>query len=76
MNPTAVADLRTALAALVRPAPGSNIAAALDAIEKARAALGPGVDPQLSHYLTGHSYLKALNWLEGRQAENAKGGCG
>ena len=32
--------------------------------------------PDLLHYLHKHSYEKARLWLEGRDAENARGVCG
>lgn len=32
-------------------------------------------DPRLLHYLGKKSYEKARLWLEGRDAENAKGSC-
>lgn len=76
MDAAVLADLKRALADVVRPAPGANLSAALDAIERAQAALGRDVDPRLGHYLTGRSYVKALNFLEGREAENLKGACG
>lgn len=76
MNATVLAELKTALAALAKPAPGTNPGATLDAIERAQAALGRDVDPRLAHYLAQRSYVKALNFLEGREADNAKGACG
>ena len=69
-------ELKTALAALVNLTPGAPVGPVLDAIERAQAGLGRDLDPRLSHYLTGHSYVKALQWLEGREADNAKGTCG
>jgi hypothetical protein len=76
MDAERFAALKTALAALVHLKPGEPVGPVLDAIERAQAGLGPGLDPRLSHYLTGHSYVKALAWLEGREADNAKGACG
>jgi hypothetical protein len=37
--------------------------------------LPPNSDPSLIHYLRKKSYEKARLFLEGRNAENARGGC-
>jgi hypothetical protein len=37
--------------------------------------LGSGADPALRHYLHKKSYEKARLYLEGRDAENARGAC-
>lgn len=37
--------------------------------------LGPGADLSLLHYLHKKSYEKARLYLEGRDAENARGAC-
>jgi hypothetical protein len=37
--------------------------------------LPKGTAPDLLHYLNKKSYEKARLWLEGRDAENARGGC-
>ena len=34
-----------------------------------------GTSPDLLHYLSKKSYEKARLWLEGRDEENARGGC-
>ena len=76
MDEAILTRLRMALAGLVRPSPGADLTKTLDDIETAAAALGAAADPRLRHYLDGRSYVKALNWLEGREAENARGRCG
>jgi len=37
--------------------------------------LAPGTDPNLLHYLHKKSYEKARLFLQGRDQENARGGC-
>ena len=44
----------------------------LDSLEQR---LPAETDPGLRHYLQRKSYEKARLWLEGREAENVRGGC-
>ena len=71
-----LAELRTALAALVTPAGGEKppVAESLQRIERLAGQLGD-IDPRLRHYLTQRSYQKALMFLDGRETENDKGNC-
>lgn len=68
MEQRARLELRAALAALTAPGrTGTEVAAALDRVEAARAALGDGVPAQLRHFLDRRSYAKALAWLQGER---------
>jgi len=45
-------------------------------IDELGAALPPGTDPQLRHFLDRKSFAKARLWLENRRAEITRGVCG
>ena len=64
----AVKSLRTA-----NPKP--DLQAIFSRIERLTDQLPPNADPNLLHYLHKKSYEKARLFLEGRDAENARGGC-
>ncbi len=64
----AVKSLRTA-----NPKP--DLQAIFSRIERLTDQLPPSADPSLLHYLHKKSYEKARLFLEGRDAENARGGC-
>lgn len=64
----AVKSLRTA-----HPKP--DLRAIFARLERLTEELPPHSDPSLLHYLHKKSYEKARLALEGRDAENARGGC-
>jgi len=64
----AVKSLRTA-----NPKP--DLQAIFNRLERLTDELPPNADPNLLHYLHKKSYEKARLFLEGRDAENARGGC-
>ena len=64
----AVRELRTA-----NPKP--DLQSIFARIERLTQELPPTADPNLLHYLHKKSYEKARLFLEGRDAENARGGC-
>ncbi|HZR19399.1 MAG TPA: hypothetical protein VFE51_19075 [Verrucomicrobiae bacterium] len=64
----AVQSLRTA-----NPKP--DLQSIFSRLERLTDGLPPGTDPSLLHYLHKKSYEKARLLLEGRDAENARGGC-
>ena len=53
--------------------PKPNLLPVFEKLDGLTARLGPGGDPSLLHYLHKKSYEKALLYLEGRDAENARG---
>jgi hypothetical protein len=55
--------------------PKPNLLPLFDRIDALTSALPRGTDPSLLHYLHKKSYEKARLWLEGRDAENARGQC-
>ena len=76
MEPTRIAELRDALAGLVRRPEGAPpVEACLDRIERLGAEWGAAAPAVLRHYLANRSYQKALLFLEDREAENARGAC-
>jgi hypothetical protein len=64
----AVKNLRTA-------SPKPDLQAIFGRLETLTADLPPNADPNLLHYLRKKSYEKARLLLEGRDAENSRGGC-
>jgi hypothetical protein len=71
----ALDELGAAVAALRGPGPRPDVAACLRRLDELTAALPPGADPDLRHYLLKRSYEKARLHLAGRAAENARGAC-
>lgn len=55
--------------------PKPNLLPVFEKLDGLTAQLGPGGDPSLLHYLHKKSYEKALLYLQGRDAENARGTC-
>jgi hypothetical protein len=64
----AVQQMRTA-----NPKP--NLLPLFDRLDSLTSQLPKGAQPDLLHYLHKKSYEKARLYLEGRDAENARGGC-
>jgi hypothetical protein len=55
--------------------PKPNLLPIFDHLDQLTARLGAGADPSLLHYLHKKSFEKARLYLEGRDAENARGSC-
>ena len=55
--------------------PKPNILPAFEKLDRLTADLGRETDPSLLHYMHKRSYEKARLFLEGRDAENARGAC-
>jgi hypothetical protein len=55
--------------------PKPNLLPVFKKLDALTARLGPGDDPSLLHYLHKKSYEKARLYLQGRDAENARGTC-
>ncbi len=55
--------------------PKPNLLPVFQRLDDLTAGLGRGGDPSLLHYLHKKSYEKARLYLEGRDAENARGEC-
>ena len=55
--------------------PKPDLLPVFERIERLTRALPRGTDPSLLHYLHKKSYEKARLYLEGRNAENARGQC-
>lgn len=55
--------------------PKPNLLPLFQKLDALAAQLGPRADPSLLHYLHKKSYEKALLYLQGRDAENARGAC-
>jgi hypothetical protein len=55
--------------------PKPNLMPIFEKLDLLTAKLGRGADPNLLHYLHKRSYEKALLYLDGRDAENARGSC-
>src|SRR4029450_11710214 len=64
----AVKSMRTAT-------PKPDLQTLFGRLEQLTDSLPPHSDPNLLHYLHKKSYEKARLFLEGRDAENARGGC-
>lgn len=55
--------------------PKPNLLPVFERIESLTRELPRGTDPSLLHYLHKKSYQKARLYLEGKEAENARGNC-
>lgn len=65
----------------IKNSDGGEVSEALSVLDGLLAAHGPGISPQLRHFLAGRSYAKALAYLGGGAELGAKpatppGGCG
>ena len=58
------------------PGPKPSLRPLFERLDSLAAQLPRGTDPDLLHFLHRKSYQKARLWLEGRNAENARGTCG
>jgi hypothetical protein len=68
-------DLEAKVAAMKTANPKPNLLPVFEKLEALTAQLGPNADHSLLHYLHKKSYEKARLYLEGRDAENARGVC-
>lgn len=68
-------DLETKVQSMKTPNPKPNLLPVFEKLEVLTRALGPAADHSLLHYLHKKSYEKARLYLEGRDAENARGSC-
>ena len=68
-------DLEEKVRSIKTANPKPNLLPVFERLESLTAQLGPGADPSLLHYLHKKSYEKARLYLEGRDAENARGAC-
>jgi hypothetical protein len=55
--------------------PKPSLLPIFERLDRLTSRLGPQADPSLLHYLHKKSYEKARLYLEGREAENARGTC-
>jgi len=70
-----LAELQTAVESM-RPAnPRLGLQPLFARLDDLARQLPPDAAPELLHYLRNKSYEKARLWLEGREAENARGTC-
>ena len=72
----ALLELERAVASMAQANPKPNLLPLFARLDELTHALPPATDPTLLHYLHKKSYEKARLWLQGREAENAKGSCG
>jgi hypothetical protein len=71
----ALRDLEAAVRAMPTANPKPNLLPIFSRIDDLTRQLPVGASPDLLHYLHKKSYEKARFFLEGRDAENARGGC-
>ena len=69
-------DLDEKVKSMKTASPKPNLLPLFEQLENLLHELPRGTDPSLLHYLHKKSYEKARLYLEGREAENAKGSCG
>ena len=72
---SALKDLDEKVRSMKAANPKPNLLPVFEKLDGLTARLAPGGDPSLLHYLHKKSYEKALLYLEGRDAENARGAC-
>lgn len=71
----ALLDLDSAVRSLRTANPNPDLQPLFQRLDRLTESLPRGCDPNLLHYLHKKSYEKARLFLEGRDAENARGGC-
>jgi hypothetical protein len=72
---TALQQLDRMVQSMKTANPKPNLLPVFARLDELTRALGPQGDPSLLHYLHKKSYEKARLYLEGRDAENARGAC-
>jgi hypothetical protein len=68
-------ELEEAVRSMPNANPKPNLLPIFSKLEDLTRQLPKESDPNLLHYLHKKSYEKARLWLQGRDAENARGGC-
>ena len=68
-------ELERAVASMPAANPKPNLLPIFSRIEELTRQLPRDADPSLMHYLHKKSYEKARLFLQGREAENARGNC-
>jgi len=68
-------ELEEAVRQMPTANPKPNLLPIFSRLDELTAQLPRGTEPDLLHYLHKKSYEKARLWLQGREAENAKGSC-
>ena len=68
-------DLEQAVASMPTANPKPNLLPLFSRLDELTSKLPRGTDPGLVHYLHKKSYEKARLFLQGREAENARGTC-
>ncbi len=68
-------ELDQAVKSFQTASPKPNLQSIFARLDRLAEELPSGTDPSLLHYLRKKSYEKARLFLEGRDAENARGGC-
>ena len=68
-------ELEQMVQAMKTANPKPNLLPVFQRLEDLTRRLGPEADSSLLHYLHKKSYEKARLYLEGRDAENARGAC-
>jgi hypothetical protein len=68
-------ELDRAVKVLRTANPKPDLQAIFGQLDRLTRALPPNTDPGLLHYLHKKSYEKARLFLQGRDAENPRGGC-
>ena len=68
-------DLEVKVQSMKTANPKPNLLPVFERLEALTVQLGPSADHSLLHYLHKKSYEKARLYLEGRDAENARGAC-
>ena len=72
---TALTELDRTVKAMTSSNPRPALQPLFVRLAELTARLPASADPNLRHYLHRKSYEKARLWLEGRDAENARGNC-
>lgn len=71
----AILDLETAVKSMATAVPKPNLLPLFKKLDELTAQLPKNTEPDLLHYLHKRSYEKARLFLQGREAENARGTC-
>jgi hypothetical protein len=71
----ALVELDAAVKSMPTANPKPNLLPMFSRLDELTCQLPKNASPDLLHYLHKKSYEKARLWLEGRDAENARGNC-
>jgi hypothetical protein len=71
----ALLNLERTIEEMPRTTPKPNLLPLFARLDELTRSLPPATDPTLLHYLHKKSYQKARLFLQGREAENARGNC-